>query len=113
MRTSLLAACTLALLFAACSSDTPRPSEARPAAPADAGRIVAVTIPVEGMTCAACAGSVRSTLREISGVRDVNVDLAQRSVRVTYAEASGGPERFTEAINRLGYRAGAPAPVRS
>lgn len=66
-------------------------------------------IPVEGMACVSCAATVKRTVKAISGVSDVEVMLAKRSVRVTYAPGEVSPERIAAAINELGYKAGAPA----
>lgn len=67
-----------------------------------------VVIPVEGMACIACAASVKRALKAIDGVSEVEVNLAQRVARVTYAPAKVAPDRFVAAINKLGYRAGTP-----
>jgi Cu+-exporting ATPase len=64
---------------------------------------------VEGMSCGACAASVKRTLKEVDGVADVEVSLAERSVRVRYAEEKVTPQALAEAINELGYNATAPA----
>jgi len=37
---------------------------------------VAITIPIEGMTCASCVGRVEAALRKVEGVREVAVNLA-------------------------------------
>jgi copper chaperone CopZ len=65
-----------------------------------------VTIPVEGMVCLACTAKVKSTLRDINGVTEVEVNLAGRVARVEYLEGKVSPEQLVSAINGLGYRAG-------
>lgn len=67
-----------------------------------------VTVPVEGMSCASCAASVRKTLKSIDGVTAVEVDLEHRRTRVQYAAEKVSPERIAAAINQLGYKAGEP-----
>jgi copper chaperone CopZ len=69
-----------------------------------------VTIPVEGMVCLACTARVKSALKGIDGVTDVEVNLEDRVARVQYAEDKVSPEQLVSAINRLGYRAGIPQP---
>lgn len=71
-----------------------------------------VTIPVEGMTCAACAGRVRRAVQNIRGVASVEVDLLGRSARVEYAEGEVTPDQIASKINALGYAAGAPVQAR-
>lgn len=68
-----------------------------------------VVIPVEGMSCGSCAGKVKRTLKDINGVGEAVVDLAERRVTVDYDPRQLAPERLVAAINGLGYKAGAPA----
>lgn len=77
--------------------------------PASAPSEATVTIPVAGMTCASCSVAVRTALKRIEGVKSVDVDRDQKQARVIYDAAKAKPEQFVEAINKLGYRAGAPA----
>lgn len=67
-----------------------------------------VTIPVEGMVCLACTARVKSTLKAINGVTEVEVSLEDRVVRVKFVEGKVSREQLVSAINRLGYRAGTP-----
>ena len=77
-----------------------------------AAELKTVTIPVEGMSCIACAAQIRRTVRAIDGVSSAEVVFATRSVRVTYAPDRLSPDRVASAINALGYRAGLPAEAR-
>lgn len=67
-----------------------------------------IFIPIEGMSCQACAARVKSTLKEIDGVVEVEISLEHRDVRVRYVEDKTSPERLVAAINQLGYKAGTP-----
>lgn len=67
-----------------------------------------VVIPVEGMSCVACAARVKKTVASIAGVGDVEVSLAERNARVRFDTRRLAPERIVAAINGLGYRAGTP-----
>src|SRR5260370_1442647 len=60
-----------------------------------------LTIPVEGMVCLACTARVKSTLKAISGVTEVEVNLAGRVARVEYLEGNVSPQQLVSAINRL------------
>ena len=80
---------------------------ARPPARAST-QTAAVTIPIEGMSCAACVARVKQTLKSMDGVRQVEVRLAERDTRVRYEGTKVTPERLAAAINKLGYKAGAP-----
>jgi len=67
-----------------------------------------VTIPIEGMTCAACVASVKKALKAIDGVTATEVSLEHRNVRVHYLDAKVSPQHLVAAINNLGYKAGTP-----
>ncbi|SIT09556.1 heavy metal translocating P-type ATPase [Alicyclobacillus vulcanalis] len=44
-----------------------------------------LTLPIEGMTCAACAARIEKNLSKLPGVREVNVNLASERARVVLA----------------------------
>ncbi len=67
-----------------------------------------VTVPIEGMSCAACAARVKKTLKNMPGVQTVQLSLEHRNAQVTYLEGQQSPERLAAAINQLGYKAGTP-----
>jgi Cu+-exporting ATPase len=69
----------------------------------------AVLIPVEGMSCAACAARVKKALLSIDGVSGVEVSLAERRARARFDPARVSPRQLVAAIEALGYRAGSPA----
>ena len=75
-------------------TDTPRENE--------------LTIPVQGMTCAACTARVQRTLERTPGVSAANVNLMTGSATVSYDPASTTPERLVEAIRDTGYGAELP-----
>jgi Cu+-exporting ATPase len=70
---------------------------------------VTVTIPVTGMTCAACQASVQKALESHQGVVNASVSLMLHSADVSYDPASTSPEALVEAIRRTGYEAALPA----
>ena len=72
-----------------------------------------LTIPVRGMTCAACSARVQRTLERTPGVNGANVNLMTGSATVSYDPANVTPERLVEAIRETGYGADLPAPDRS
>ncbi|WP_158633664.1 heavy-metal-associated domain-containing protein [Tautonia sociabilis] len=75
------------------------------------GRLEAVTIPVEGMSCGACAARIKKTLKSSAGVASVEVSLERRSVLVRYLPEKTSPERMAAEITELGYKATVPAPA--
>ena len=67
-----------------------------------------LTIPVQGMTCAACSARVQRTLERTPGVSAANVNLMTGSATVSYDPAGTTPERLVEAIRDTGYGAELP-----
>ena len=66
------------------------------------------TIPVTGMTCAACSATVQRTLEKTPGVSSANVNLMTGSATVDFDRATTSPERLVEAIRATGYGAELP-----
>src|SRR5690606_33704814 len=50
--------------------------------------VVTMKVPIEGMTCAACVGRVKQALGDLSGVKNVEVRLAQRDALVELVEGA-------------------------
>ncbi len=67
-----------------------------------------VVIPVEGMICISCAATIKSAIKRMEGVFNVEVNLESRLARVTYVPAKLSPDRIVAVINKLGYKAGTP-----
>ena len=58
-------------------------------------------LPIDGMTCASCAGRVEKSLAKVPGVRSVSVNLATEQARVE-APAESLPA-LVEAVQQAGY----------
>lgn len=72
----------------------------------DAGyqvRTETVTLPVHGMTCAACVNMLERGLRKANGVLPANVNLATGRGTVTYLPAVINAQRLREVVEDLGY----------
>ncbi len=61
------------------------------------------TIPVTGMTCAACSARVQRELAGVDGVLKADVNLATESATVEYLPTQAGFRELREAIRRAGY----------
>ncbi|MGE0658127.1 MAG: copper ion binding protein, partial [Reyranellaceae bacterium] len=59
-----------------------------------------IFLPVEGMTCAGCAGRVERALKAVPGVRTASVNLATMAARI---EGDVEPASLVEAIEKAGY----------
>jgi Cu+-exporting ATPase len=62
-----------------------------------------VTLPVEGMTCAACQATVQRALTKAPGVTKAAVNLMMHEATVHFDLAATSPEQLVAAINDTGY----------
>ena len=62
-----------------------------------------ITLPVEGMTCAACQATVQRALSKAPGVTNAAVSLMTSEATVHYDPAGTDPARLVAAINDTGY----------
>jgi Cu2+-exporting ATPase len=61
------------------------------------------TIPVTGMSCAACAVSVESTLKHTAGVKTSAVNYAAQSVAIAYDPQITNLPKLDSALQEIGY----------
>ena len=71
----------------------------------DSPQLRKVTIPVQGMTCAACQSRVQRAVQAEPGVVDASVHLMLKQAVITYDSAVTSEASLVEAINRTGYEA--------
>ncbi|WP_206915827.1 heavy metal translocating P-type ATPase [Alicyclobacillus suci] len=64
--------------------------------------VTEVTLPVEGMTCAACAARIEKNVSKLSGVKEVNVNLASERARVVL-DGDTTWKDVVEKIEKTGY----------
>lgn len=114
MQVATVALLTSALLgagaLAGCDRSRPASETGQTAstrAPAT-GHIRQATIPVEGMSCGSCVARLRRHLTSMDGVVEVAVSLERREATVRYTEGKLSADVLVTAIDRLGYKAGAP-----
>ena len=62
-----------------------------------------ITLPVEGMTCAACQANVQRALTAAPGVTKAAVNLMMHEATVHYDPAATNPAKLVAAINDTGY----------
>ena len=63
----------------------------------------AVTIPITGMSCAACAARVEKGLQSLPGVSSANVNLMMGKGTISYDPAGVEPAQMVERIAELGF----------
>ncbi|AEF82741.1 heavy metal translocating P-type ATPase [Leadbettera azotonutricia] len=64
-----------------------------------------VTIPVGGMTCAACSSRVEKAIRKLAGIENANVNLATEKATVVYDPDALRVSAIKDAIVKAGYKA--------
>jgi P-type Cu+ transporter len=72
-----------------------------------------VTIPVTGMTCAACQSFIQRTLADQAGVQDATVNLMLHNATVTFDPQATSTAALVETIRDTGYGAEMPVEHRS
>jgi P-type Cu+ transporter len=68
-----------------------------------------VTIPVTGMTCAACQSFIQKTLTGQAGVQDATVNLMLHNATITFDPKATTTAALVESIRHTGYGAEMPA----
>jgi P-type Cu+ transporter len=81
-----------------------------PATDATASPVTEITLPVEGMTCAACQSHVQRALRGTPGVTTATVNLMMHSATVAYDPGVLTPDTLVARINDAGYQSRLPEP---
>lgn len=62
-----------------------------------------VSLPVQGMTCAACVSKVEKTLKNMAGVQEVHVNLLSSKAAVSYTSDQTGVPQMVKMIQDIGY----------
>ncbi len=64
---------------------------------------------VTGMTCSACSAHVEKSVKKLSGVDSVNVNLLTNSMSVSYDDTVLDSTKIIQAVSNAGYGASVPA----
>jgi len=67
------------------------------------------TLPIEGMTCAACSAAVERAVRKLPGVSEANVNLSAENLHLRYDESQVSLENVVQAVDDAGYKALIPS----
>ena len=70
------------------------------------GATVSATIPIEGLTCAACVRRVERALAKVEGVQSATVNLATERASLELDPSAATADMLEAAIEKAGYRAG-------
>lgn len=69
------------------------------------GKDVKTEIKVNGMTCGACAASVKSALTKVKGVKSAEVSHEKALATVVYDDTQTNEQQLRAAINKTGFKA--------
>ncbi|GMA65360.1 heavy-metal-associated domain-containing protein [Alicyclobacillus fastidiosus] len=58
------------------------------------------TLTLEGATCAMCANSVSNALHTVEGIRNLDVDLADKVATITYDDDETTDSFIRDVVNR-------------
>jgi len=76
---------------------------AAPAAASGGSTPDTVTLPVTGMSCAACARTIELTLKDVPGVKEAGVNYATGRATVVFDPAAVAPPDLIAAVRSVGY----------
>ncbi|MBI4849768.1 MAG: copper-translocating P-type ATPase [Nitrospirae bacterium] len=62
-----------------------------------------ITLPIKGMTCAACVARVQNALSSLNGVLSASVNFATEKATIEYVPAQAGIREFKKVIRDAGY----------
>lgn len=106
----LRTAAVVAALLLAPAARAEEPRKSKETAPAASAAAEARTvIPVKGMHCGGCVGTVTEALEKVPGVKTVKVSLEKERAVVTYDRSQVEPQALAKAIDATGYKAGKPS----
>lgn len=101
----------LAILVSALSAVTACRRDTQQTASERAVATRTVSVPVDGMICQVCAGSVKNALKKVDGVQDAEISLEKRHAVIHYDDRKVSVEQLTRAITDAGYKPGVPTAV--
>jgi mercuric ion binding protein len=110
----IVASVALVLLVVVLAAVTACRRDTEATASASAERTVAartVAVPVDGMICQICAGSVKSALKKVDGVQDAEISLEKRHAVIHFDDRKVSIVQLTRAIKDAGFKPGAPTAV--
>lgn len=67
-------------------------------------KIERIIAPVEGMTCASCVARVEKSIRKVTGVRNVSVNLATEKALIEFDSASFDLDEVVKNVEDAGYK---------
>mgnify|MGYP000884340395 FL=1 len=81
--------------------------------PAHSADLHTIELPIEGMSCAACAARIERSLSKSPGVASAGVNYATKSALVRFDPFLCSPQSLVDAVRDAGFDASLPAPPQS
>src|SRR4051794_28013676 len=69
----------------------------------ESANLSGVSLPLTGMTCAACARTIERTLQKVDGVAQASVNFATSRAEVRFDPAATDVPRLVDAVRGVGY----------
>jgi len=91
------------------SEESPAAEPDRESGPPDGPATESIQLPLYGMSCSNCAGSIEKGVSRIAGVLSAEVNFALESLSVEWNPAEVDVADIRAVIRELGFRAGQPA----
>jgi copper ion binding protein len=110
VKIAAFAAAALLALSAHAADKAPAAPAKATSVPAKAAAAAGTTavIPVKGMHCGGCVGTVTDAVKKLDGVKSVDTDLEKAQTTVVFDAAKVKPEQIVAAIAATGYEPGKP-----
>ncbi len=70
-----------------------------------------IAVPVDGMICQVCSGTVKRALKKVDGVQDAEISLEKRNAVIRYDDRKVNADQLAQAIKDAGFKPGAPTTV--
>ena len=67
-------------------------------------KLMTISLPVEGMTCASCVLRVETALKKVDGVDQANVNLATEKVTLSFDAGKTDVKALSAAVEKAGYK---------
>ena len=64
-----------------------------------------ITLNIEGMTCGHCQMSVAKALKDVKGVKEVEVNLQTNTAKIVYKDGKTAGDILIKAVEDAGYKA--------
>lgn len=65
-----------------------------------------VEIPIKGMTCMSCVGTIKRELKKFEGIEELQISLPEQKAYISYLPTKVSVEQIVKKLNKIGYETG-------